>query len=566
MTTEADMLAMARHLSERYGTPPPSAGIPEPGAHSAPEGLPPSLMPGGSSQPPTVVGDAHGMGAMHSLPSPVRRGVTEPGFMLDDNGQQVPLPPIPSRPPALHRQPAGRRPPALPGQFHGGQYYPPGNEIELSRLRGEITDRQASEAEAARERYQHSVPGLDARMHRQRNADDADNLDTMAPALEARGHFYQEQANVEERRADFLRSEQLAQKARSQEYQREYDVQLGKYNLALQDIEKSKIDPTRLSRTTGQKIERGIRGFLGALGASLLGRPNEVAQQMAQEIDRDIAAQAKNLEGKRQSADAKRSILGIMRERYGDAEQAAAATRRYMFGELDAQLGRAAAQTEGAEHQARIAQLRNGVGQRARMTELALEQQAQARADEAARQRALMLLRGQRARGGASGKDLDARYVRGHGIAPTSNAASAMREAMADTRNGVETVNKLLGLADKSGKSLLPGDRAAATLLAAQLKMQLNKGAGLGALDAGSLELLDAIVANPAETFTLDSTNKRKLSTAKAQLQAQLRSRAQATGFIPARQEVTPKGVQYHYGESPGTAPGAVDFRPTKPR
>lgn len=492
-------------------------------------------------------------------PAPPRMGVTVPGDMITDGGHMVAVPPTPR--PVMRRGPP---PVQLPPQYADGQYFPPGNDIELARLRGDISDPQARLAERSRDQWLNTVPGLGAQMTRQQLANEGAQLDAMQPVFDAQSTELRARQDQFQRLQDFQASERLAQQQRREVYERELQAQQDKYNLALQDIAATKIDGSRLTKTTEQKIARGIRGFLGALGAALLGRPNETAQEMAADIDRDIAVQRANLDSKRQSAEAQRGVLGIMRQRYGDMEQAQTAARQFYYQELDSELARTELETRDVEQKTRIGMLRQELGQRAQLNELALQQQGQARADALAQQRMLLMMRGQQQPKGAAGKDLDARFVPGFGIAPNTGTADKMRELLATTKTGHEMIDKLLMLSQQTGKSVSPTARAQAAALSNMLLIQVNKAGGLGALDAGSQQLLSTIVADPTQALSLDSANQARLNTLREHFSRQLNSQAQATGFVPARREVTGQGAQYHYGEEPGRAPTAARFKPVQ--
>ena len=241
---------------------------------------------------------------------------------------------------------------------------------------------------------------------------------------------------------------------------------------------------------------------------------------------------------------------------------AAAAARKWYFQQLDSELAAKSNETANAQQRANIDLLRQELGQRAELNELALRQQGQALADAKAQQRMMLMLQTQRAqqaqRKGVAGRDLDARYVVGHGIAPNTKAADEMRAALATTKAGQETIDRLLALSKRTGKSADPTARAQSAMLSNMLMIQVNKAGGLGALDKGSQELLETIVSDPTEMFALDSSNEARLKSLRGHFDRQLNSRAQATGFVPARRQVTRKGAEYMYGESPGRAPTAA--------
>ena len=304
-----------------------AARMPSPGAGGAPPdavydgsgGAPmaPEMRRGPAAAPdPMLMTPAEAAGVAPPAEDPVRMGRTVPGAMMTKDGQFVPVTAPVRRGMLPQHMGRGRpaAPPPIPGQFQGGEYYPAGNEIELARLRGDISDEQARRAEVDRERWQNTVPGLGAQMSRQQLANEGAQLDTMQPYFDAQQAEGEARGDVLQRQQDFYRAEQLAQQERDEARRQEIRRQEDAYRLALQDVANSKIDPNRLTATGGQQFARALRGALGALGAALLGRPNETAQDMAREIERDVEAQRQNLQTKKEGAEAQRSIMSVMRQ------------------------------------------------------------------------------------------------------------------------------------------------------------------------------------------------------------------------------------------------------------
>ncbi len=113
------------------------------------------------------------------------------------------------------------------------------------------------------------------------------------------------------------------------------------------DISNTKVDPSHFwnSKNTASKVSTGLGLILGGIGAGLTGGPNLAAQFLQRNIERDLEAQRADL-GK------KENLLGYMYKKYGNIQDASAASRAYLMTVIAGQTGLAAARSGNLQAQA----------------------------------------------------------------------------------------------------------------------------------------------------------------------------------------------------------------------
>ncbi len=99
------------------------------------------------------------------------------------------------------------------------------------------------------------------------------------------------------------------------------------------DSGKQKVDPGRLFRdkSTGERFAFALGGVLGGALSGLTGGPNEFMSRVDKMIDRDIAAQEKEIDNKKASLSARNTVYGQMLQETGDRRLAAQQTRNLMY-------------------------------------------------------------------------------------------------------------------------------------------------------------------------------------------------------------------------------------------
>lgn len=382
--------------------------------------------------------------------------------------------------------------------------------------------------------------------------------------------FAGEVAGAEAGRAQHMADRQLEEVARDAEWEQENRQFVQRVNTkakqrlealdqAYEELGKREIDPDRWwgSRSTGQKVAAYVSAMIGGfLGAGR--RPNEGLALITQAIDRDIDAQKANLIHQRGVLGERRGIVG---ELYGvgkDLYVAENAARIASYERVKDQLAaerqkydqhgttaRAIAMAE-RQMQGQIDQARAAAQQQAYDNALAAEK-AQLERDKLTLDQG-KFLEEQRRRAGSGKPKNDPRkpyriwdnnagdYVerqltedeRERAVfAPGSNVvvlanttveARESREQMAAVNQVMDRINRINQLRQRDGwhtsitwKSLVGSEPELAQELRsmhADLKIKLNKAAKLGALDQGSLEVIEEIVGSDPAAI-LDKTTSR---------------------------------------------------------
>lgn len=520
---------------------------------------------GASAATPADASSAYGI----SLPpsdGPLQSGVM--GAQVDAGMASPPATQLASSPPPVAAVPAAvpqrrpvmggmarPRPVELPGEYHGGRYFPDDgpNQIELRRLRGEITDEQARELTKRKAAWDHSTAGLLQQQQRAALSGQREHDEALIPAAEARGQAMEAREALYDEQAENQQAQAREAEERREAYQRNYHAELDKYRLAEQEVANSKIDPNRWweQRSTGAKIGTRIAAMLGAIGSSILKTPNAAAEMIQRDIDRDIEAQRSNLANKRAGLAAKRGILGVMREQYGDDEQARQAANRFMLARVNSQLQSLEAGALTEEQRAKVAALRADIGNRERVAELGMQAQAQAAADEAARLRLLMLQRGRATPQGVSGSKWDERYVRGYGMAPSAQTARLMQDELFESQTTLSMLDELEAIGKTPWKSLSPAARARAQSLSLSVKHKLAKRVGAGVLGDQETKVFDYYITPPTDATTLDASSMAKLKQLRKNVRRDTATKMRVYKPIPARQVETAKGARYIFMQAP---------------
>jgi hypothetical protein len=144
------------------------------------------------------------------------------------------------------------------------------------------------------------------------------------------------------------------------------------------------------------------------------------------------------------------------------------------------------------------------------------------------------------------------------GVAPTSAAAEDFRTTAAEANDSSEKLGRLIAISGIPEKSLTPELRGEATVLATELQGDLKGPLFGGRLSNTDIGLLDKVIANPTDLFSLDSSNKKKLQTLQTGVQRVVSLKAAALGLRPATQ--TSSGPVTVGGTPSSSAPATFSY------
>lgn len=375
-------------------------------------------------------------------------------------------------------------------------------------------------------------PGLAAQANRAPSASQAVpsvmgayNKDMQAISLEAKA-----QADLGKAQAKALEDDIAIQKASLEHYTENFGKLQGKRQKIQEEYAAGEINPDHYweSKSTGSQIATMIGLLLGGIGAGLAKGENVALKTMEAAIDRDVNAQKANL-------DKKGNLLRYNMEEFKNLEDATRMTKVMQMDLVGNQLKLAAAKATDPMSKARALQAAAAV-ERATAPLMAQTAKAQSTAAimEAIRQDPSKLQMGIRALeqiDPEKAKDLKERGIPGVGIANTGKDASAVKEIKVAVDSAKEGLNELLKLSNKSGKSLSLDDRAKAEViqqsLVGLLRLPLT---GPGAMNEGERKMLENMIANPTNVFSMDSSSKVRLKTLMKRLDSNLKAQAKNAG------------------------------------
>lgn len=323
-------------------------------------------------------------------------------------------------------------------------------------------------------------------------------------------------------------------KDRQAEEKRNADIQQSAFekdNAVSQELSKkfaaSEIQNPWAKADTGTKITSALAIGLGALGSAITGGPNYALQIIDKAINDDLNIQTKNMEKTGQAYQMQRQYVKDVQDNFTTQSQKRLMLQQLYLEAAKAKLDQFAAKNKelmaGANYQEingkLIGAIENTKIARAKGAAEAIKTQAEASA--------LM--------NNPSGMKSE-QFVPGIGYAYAAKDAEDLRGLKADVEGAQKSVDRLLTISNKSGKSLLPGDIAEADGFALTLQGLLrNPLVGPGAVNDNERKLMENVIRNPTRIFSLDSSNKKALSTLMESLAGKIDSKAQASvqGYKP---------------------------------
>lgn len=336
-----------------------------------------------------------------------------------------------------------------------------------------------------------------------------------------------------QRNSELIEADRVQREA---ERQAVYEKEVAGYDdIMKQQLNSKKEDPNRLwnSKTTGQKIMASISLLLGGLAGG--GKGNVGLDILNKAIDDDIASQRADIAKLEKVGGMKKTMLGMMREKFGDERQAEIATKAFHTDQTILKLKEVAARSKNPEAQAAAD---------AAIGELEAKKHGLlAQFEVASKAKQVMIGGGQQLPPGLDVESLPQdqreRYVTGVGLATTKEGAKELMKLKATTDSSTEMLTELIGMTNTTGKSINPETIQRAESLSAMLKGQIREGIlGPGTVNDSERAILDRLVKNPTAIFSMDNVSRMALKTVMERLQASFNNTAKAHGLRPVSQQV----------------------------
>lgn len=323
-----------------------------------------------------------------------------------------------------------------------------------------------------------------------------------------------------------------------QEKQKANQEALQKAQLKAQEIEaeSSKIQPQDFwaNKSTGSKIAAAIAMGVGAYASAMTGGPNTAKQIIDQSIAQDLALQKEKYQRAKDRGALARSNYADLVNRLGSEEAADLTMMSNAYKMIDTKLKIQEANVNTQEKLASIQKLRADTQ--------ASYLQAQAKQVEALAKQELSK---QVMAGGAVKPELLpymdektlARYVddpQFGGFARSPEAANKVSEALIDYNAGKTLIDTLKKINSQPLKSVDPKLIAQANIAASSLKGKLRGPVlGPGAVTEAEWKILNSMVSNPTDFFSLTAVNKAKLDALSNMFDNNMNSTAKAYNIKP---------------------------------
>lgn len=397
--------------------------------------------------------------------------------------------------------------------------------------------------------------------------------------------FFAEQAKAD--------ADRMAEDAKRQaQLQADVDKRMTEMDALQAEVRATKIDPSNYfsSQPAWAKvlslISVGLGGFAQGYSGGRL--PNTALDMLNRAIDQDIEAQKANLATKRGAVAEAGNMYGLARQRLGDdraaaewvrsqqREMVANTLRRFEAEARDPQLQNKAAQlavkyeTEAQQGRLGIAAMRAGEDERRRAAQAAamaaaqrgpslkdLEAMARIKKLEA-ETGAIQGEAGVGPGGAVTGKraaELQARYVPSLGaIAGSPKQADDLNEGIAAAERTKQVLGEMKRLRLEGSTGGFGVDRARYEALRTDAIASSNRAARLGALDKGTLDLLEKSIPEAA-LVSSDAQAAAKLDAASQALDTGRAASIRNTPLVQAQMIPTPGGPAFVFGAGQPSGP-----------
>lgn len=284
-------------------------------------------------------------------------------------------------------------------------------------------------------------------------------------------------------------------------------------------IAEMKIDNDRIYKgNAGKKILHILASFGGALGSAITKSPNYAQEAIDNEIQADIRSQAAEIANAKDVFALKKNAIAERMQRGMTFTQAKTATHFLQLQAAETKLRGLMASTHNQDVAARYEQ----------MLAKLLEKKGQVLTQFGA-------MSAQMAAAMAGKRPQDARFVpRGDGgfYAASPEAAAKLREGIGATNSVKADIKRMrqLLMENNDGNESFGAKAKEYEVLRARMIAGLNKASGLGALDKGSIEFLEAQVPDATAFFGTGSGSLDRLKALEHSLNGELEGKLQAEG------------------------------------
>lgn len=320
----------------------------------------------------------------------------------------------------------------------------------------------------------------------------------------------------------------------AQERQKRFEQEQSLYDTYLKQKEEDyknlkELEPKDFwaDKSTGTKITAAILLGLGALGGAMAKGPNQVQARLDKIVDDDLSKQKLRRQNFKEGMGLKDSIFDMNMKKFGNAELAEQATKQDMYKMLDMKIEQMKARQADPLAKASLDKIRGNLRyQHDQSVAKTASEFAKLTAEQLEKQKEFNL------------KEREY-FVPSMGAQATSKeGATELRKMGARIGSAVSSIDQMLAIVTKGGKSMDLDLRAKAQVLKGMMTGDIkDQVIGTGAISEGEWKLLDKVIADPTNFFSMDASNKVRLNTLKAKLLEGLKLRAASEGISTAGQE-----------------------------
>jgi hypothetical protein len=422
---------------------------------------------------------------------------------------------------------------------------PPDDYLERlndAEIAGDITPEDRAKREEAYHKWHASIPGQIEAMTGKEEDWRAKQEEFALEGQQRQLGELDARKEIRDRQAEFAQAQyedQVAYQADAEKRRAELNAE---YEQSIQDVKQAKIDPYK----DRMPIVEAVALAFGQLGAALGGGPNSAMQIVNAGIERNIAAQEKNLETAKTVAQMKRTQLGELVSEGMDRARAKQVLSDSYHSMAEDELSRRAEQGLSADKQAGVEQLKQQFevdrtrreDERNLQHQMASEMHAQ---EQALRRRAaigaMAALKKKEAEWGKprwatkNADQMRKRYVPGLGFAVSEKSADELNTEMADHKTYLSMIDRVLEVGAKPWSSLSPKEQGESKAIRTNLLLIAKNKFKTGALDKGSVEVLDDMLGDPTKVFSGQA--RAKLEQSKRNAEAGLRNRMKQQSITP---------------------------------
>jgi hypothetical protein len=261
------------------------------------------------------------------------------------------------------------------------------------------------------------------------------------------------------------------------------------------DVKAGYIQPNHYmeGRSTPQRVQTAIGILLSGVGSGLSGQENMAMKFLNDQINRDVAAQEKNL-------NAKNSLLAHNLQFTKNQQDARALTRSMINEGYIHQIEQAASTAKGQSAQAAAQQAIGALKQQNAFILSGVGKTGQGGASNDPDSQIRGQLDTLRIVAPEKAKALEERYVPGVGVASIPVPA-AVREQMVGQQNFMNLINKMEAFAKKNEGSLTPAKVNEGKVIAAELASAYRQATKGGTYKEGEQKFIDTIVPEDPTAF-----------------------------------------------------------------